>query len=110
LRDSLDFSGLNDTKIVLGDLCCGNNHYCMLVTLFLGGSDWDDMAKALLNDSTFRDAVSVMGSHYPWASESTELAGSMGIPLWSSEDDSTYWSPVGIGCLARLINVRRGAT
>lgn len=91
LRKTLDENNLNDTKIVLGDLCCG-------------GSDWDTMAEAMLNDTVFREAVAVMGEHYPVASLSTPLASSMGIPLWSSEDDSTFWSPVGIGCLARIIN------
>lgn len=92
VRENLDNNGFTDTQIVLGDLCCGQ-------------SDWDTMAEALLNDTTFRDAVAVMGAHYPVASETTPLANSIGIPMWSSEDDSTFWNTVGIGCLARLINV-----
>ena len=65
------------------------------------------MAEMLLTDKELRNAAAVMGEHYPFASQGNSTAFELGIPLWSSEDDSTYFDATGTGCLARILNVSR---
>ncbi len=65
------------------------------------------MATDLRNNSQLYEAVAVISEHYPWASEGSPSASSLGIPMWSSEDDSTFYNQEGIGCLARILNVRK---
>ena len=68
LRKTLDRSGLKQVKIVAAD-------EVMQWTIA------DRMAK----DRELRDAVQVVGSHYPHC-RSTPLAHSFGKPVWASED------------------------
>jgi len=75
----------------------------------------------MIADADFREAVDIIGVHYPDGSTSTAKAKASGKTLWSSEDSSTYnnevpwyaWQPscktlmltqVGGGCWARILN------
>jgi len=86
LRASLDEAGLGASKIVVPD----------------GGLD--DVVSALDANATFRAAVGAVGVHYPSGSNSTAAAVAANVPLWASEDSSTYFDAAGGGCLARILN------
>lgn len=88
LRTSLDAAGLNSTRIIIHDL----------------GGDQADVVAALHNNNTFAQAMYAIGVHYPGGSNSTNGMQSAGVPLWSSEDSSTYFDAAGGGCLARVQN------
>ena len=68
LRRALDGNGLQQVKIVAADEI----------------KKWT-IADKMAKDAALRDAVQVIGSHYP-KYKSTETAQSLGKPLWSSED------------------------
>ncbi|CAL1547008.1 unnamed protein product [Lymnaea stagnalis] len=84
LRKKLDDNGYSDIRIVASDLDFG------IV----------DFIKA---DSELASVVDYIGAHYPGV-VSPEDAKEIGIPLWSSEDFSTYNDEVGGGCWARILN------
>ena len=86
LRAALDSAGLTDSKIVVAD----------------GGLN--DVISALAANATFRAAVSAVGVHYPSGSNSTAAAVAAGVPLWASEDSSTFFDAAGGACLARILN------
>ena len=86
LRAALDAAGLTAAKIVVPD----------------GGLD--DVVAALQANATFRAAVYSIGVHYPSGSNSTAAAVALGVPLWASEDSSTYFDAAGGACLARILN------
>ena len=68
LRKTLDAAGLKQVKIVAADEV----------------GQWG-VADAMQKDAAFRDAVQVIGTHYPQY-KSTPAARSLGKPLWASED------------------------
>lgn len=68
LRKTLDAAGLTRVGIVAADEV----------------GHWN-IAETMKRDAALRDAVQVIGTHYP-RHESTPVARSFGKPLWSSED------------------------
>ncbi|KAK7508505.1 hypothetical protein BaRGS_00000071 [Batillaria attramentaria] len=86
LRQMLDASGLNHTRIVAAD---GN---------------WN-VATDVLKDPDLAAAVDYIGhvAHYP-GTVTTADAQKTGKQLWSSEDYSTFDDEVGGGCWARILN------
>nr|KAI8769927.1 galactocerebrosidase-like [Biomphalaria glabrata] len=84
LRKTLDQNGYSNVKIVASDLDFG------IV----------DFIKA---DQEFAAVVDYIGAHYPGV-VSPDDAKQTGIPLWSSEDFSTFNDDVGGGCWARILN------
>uniref|UniRef100_A0A914X953 galactosylceramidase n=2 Tax=Plectus sambesii TaxID=2011161 RepID=A0A914X953_9BILA len=87
LRSSLDRNGFRNTKIVAPDTF---------------GMEYSGFEK-LFENATLRNALYAIGVHYP----GTELPRNMrsnGVPLWSSEDYSTFNDDVGAGCWARILN------
>lgn len=68
LRKTLDAAGLTGVQIVAAEEIC----------------QWT-IADIMRQDAALRDAVQVLGTHYP-RYESTPTARALGKPLWSSED------------------------
>lgn len=69
-----------------------------------------DVADAMAKDSELKDAVDVIGSHYPCGYQSaftscpsSDVAQSMGKPLWASENGS-FDTDGGAEAVARAIN------
>lgn len=85
LRAALDAANLSATRVVVAD----------------GG--WDPVAALAAND-TLRAAVYAVGVHYPSGSNSTPAAVALDLPLWASEDSSTYFDASGGGCLTRILS------
>ena len=88
LRNQLDEAGLQATKIIGGD------------------GDIVDLAKALQKNETVASAVKALGKHYPGYQGNEADAGipsELGIPLYASEDYSTYSDANGAGCWARSL-------
>jgi len=83
-RAALDKAGFNKTKIVAAD------------------AGWD-IAGTMKTNPALKKAVEVIGAHYPGTHSSSD-AESVGNPLWSSEDFSTYADSVGGGCWGRILN------
>ena len=73
------------------------------------GSDgsWGATANKLVGavgaDAELKGSMGAIGVHYPGATSPT-AARAAGVPLWASEDDSTFADLEGGGCLARAIN------
>uniref|UniRef100_A0A6Q2YLF7 Galactocerebrosidase n=1 Tax=Esox lucius TaxID=8010 RepID=A0A6Q2YLF7_ESOLU len=84
LRNTLDKIGLTGVGIIAAD---GN---------------WD-VSKDMDVDPYLKDAVEVIGAHYPGTTTIAEALKSQKT-LWSSEDYSTFNDPVGGGCWARILN------
>ncbi|XP_059159371.1 galactocerebrosidase-like isoform X2 [Physella acuta] len=84
LRQTLDQNGYENVRIVASDLDFG------IV----------DFVKA---DTALASVVDYIGAHYPGVL-SPDDAKELGIPLWSSEDFSTYNDETGGGCWARILN------
>jgi galactosylceramidase len=84
LRTRLNETGFNSTQIVAADT-------------------WWGSVEDLIKDEETMKHVSILGSHYPGTYTSDELI-SLGKPLWSSEDYSTYNNEVGGGCWARSLS------
>ena len=61
----------------------------------------NDLAQHLAQNKTVAQAVGALGSHYPGINGHNETAGaadSLGIPMYASEDYSTYSDANGGGC------------
>ena len=89
LRAVLDIRGLGNTKIVGGDVHSWVNPLCEVLN---NGSDPE-----------LRNAVAVIGKHYP-STQSTTKAVQTGLPLWSSEDYASDSHGAGGRCMARIMN------
>ncbi len=92
LRKALDDNGLNEVKVIGADLCC---HQQWLIA--------DDMKK----DDALRNAVSVIGDHYPErdkAYNSNDNAKSFGIPIWNNEGGPWKGDWSGFEYLAKMYN------
>jgi hypothetical protein len=86
LRAALDAANQTAARLVLAD-----------------DGDWGPAA-AVLSNATFAAVVDVLGIHYPVGSNSSSLAIATGLPLWASEDSSTYFDAAGGACLSRILN------
>jgi galactosylceramidase len=84
LRATLDAGGFGATKIIVADSSFS-------------------VANDINKNPAFKAAVWGLGSHYP-NMQSGAAAEATGLPLWASEEDSTYNNAVGAGCWARVIN------
>lgn len=85
LRKALNAAGITGTKIVVKD---GGNDIC------------NDLAK----DKAYRDAVDIVGLHYPSDFKDYSVCQSLGKPIWSSEESSSYDDMNGAACWGRIIN------
>ncbi|XP_066541687.1 galactocerebrosidase [Hoplias malabaricus] len=85
LRYTLDKSGLDRVRIIASD------------------NLWEPITFCVLLDQELRDAVDVLGAHYP-GTTAVKSALMTGKKLWSSEDYSTFNDEVGGGCWARILN------
>eukprot|EP00117_Sycon_ciliatum_P003339 scpid27803/ scgid8175/ Galactocerebrosidase; Galactocerebroside beta-galactosidase; Galactosylceramidase; Galactosylceramide beta-galactosidase len=70
---------------------------------FFAGWLRSQLTDALVHDDEFRQAVSVVGLHYPCNHPAPEVID-MGLKFWSSEDYSTVGNWAGAGCWGRLFN------
>jgi hypothetical protein len=88
LRQTLNTNGLNQVQIVAADEV----------------NKWT-IADKMKNDTALRNAVQVIGSHYP-EFKSTPVARSLSKPVWSSEDGpwSGKWNATLHGGLAQSFN------
>ncbi|XP_017287142.1 galactocerebrosidase isoform X2 [Kryptolebias marmoratus] len=84
LRNMLDRLGLTDVGIIAAD------------------GDWS-IADSMIADSQLKEAVQVIGAHYP-GTKTVPQALKTQKKLWSSEDYSTFNDEVGGGCWARILN------
>ena len=68
---------------------------------------WGATADALVNavdgDPELKASLAAIGVHYP-GTRSSDKAKACGVPLWASEEDSTFADLTGGGCLARALN------
>ncbi|XP_064195389.1 galactocerebrosidase-like isoform X1 [Anguilla rostrata] len=85
LRYTLDKSGLERVKIIASD------------------NLWQPISVFILLDPELRNAVEVIGAHYPGTNTVADALKTE-KKLWSSEDYSTYNNDVGGGCWARILN------
>ena len=85
LRHRLDSSGLGHVRILAPD------------------GDIGSILPAIQHNASYRAATSLLGQHYPGAGGTTATERAAGVPLWSSEDYSTYSDATGAGCWARLL-------
>ena len=87
LRQAMDLNGFNATQLVVKD---GDMMVC------------DDLHK----NSAYAQAVDVIGLHYP--SDYTTFLGrscsTLGKPVWSAEESSSYDDVNGAACWARVMN------
>ncbi len=84
LRQSLDRAGFNQTQIVAAD----------------GGSS---ICNDLAADAEYRRAVAVVGLHYPSDFDDLSACRALNIPIWASEDSSSYDDNNGAACWGRLL-------
>ncbi|KAJ7345082.1 hypothetical protein JRQ81_001032 [Phrynocephalus forsythii] len=64
---------------------------------------WEPISFLVLLDSELREAIDVIGAHYP-GTTTVRNALLTQKKLWSSEDYSTFNNEVGAGCWARILN------
>lgn len=89
LRQALDAHGYQGTQIVATD-----------------GYNWTTIAADMASDPAFKNAVSIIGEHYPCSATSCSAPGSVtatGKPIWASEQGSAGYDS-GAPALARDIN------
>lgn len=85
LRYTLDKAGLERVRIIASD------------------NLWEPITLSVQRDEELREAVDVLGAHYPGTTSVPE-AVKLGKQLWASEDYSTFNDEVGGGCWARILN------
>lgn len=85
LRKRLDSTGKSYVRIIAPD------------------GDISSIIPALNSNSSYKAATWGLGAHYPGGSGTTPAERNIGLPLWSSEDYSTYSDATGAGCWARLL-------
>lgn len=86
-------------KILRNMLCMRKLEHVKIVASDGGWGIADDMLK----DRILKLSVSIIGTHYPGTTSSSNAVAT-GVPLWSSEDYSTFNDEVGAGCWARILN------
>uniref|UniRef100_A0A6J0VCJ9 Galactocerebrosidase n=1 Tax=Pogona vitticeps TaxID=103695 RepID=A0A6J0VCJ9_9SAUR len=64
---------------------------------------WEPISFLVLLDSELREAVDIIGAHYPGTTTVLNALLTQ-KKLWSSEDYSTFNNEVGAGCWARILN------
>nr|XP_028573944.1 galactocerebrosidase isoform X1 [Podarcis muralis] len=64
---------------------------------------WEPISFFMLVDSELREAVDIIGAHYP-GTKTVPSALQTKKKLWASEDYSTFNDEVGAGCWARILN------
>lgn len=84
LRAGLDAAGLHATRVVGAD------------------TDWG-FAENVLKNPALAASVDAIAAHYP-GGRSSPAALQTGLPLWASEEISTFNNRVAAGCLARCMN------
>lgn len=92
LRSALDTNGLSGVKIVAADLCCNDQ--------------WK-IADDIVKDSVLKEAVAVIGDHYPEKDKgynSSDNAKNSGLPLWDSEGGPWRGDWKGFQYLAKMFN------
>lgn len=91
LRKSLDEDGLTEVKLVVGDLCCGDQ--------------WK-IADDMKQDEDLRKAIAVIGDHYSdrEAYNSSDNAKSLGIPIWNNEGGPWKGDWTGFEDLTKMYN------
>ena len=57
----------------------------------------------LLRNPALAASVDAIAAHYPGGASSPD-AKATGLPLWASEEISTFNNRVAAGCLARVLN------
>jgi hypothetical protein len=87
LRQTLDAAGFTGTKIVIPD-----------------GGGPEAIVTAAAANSTFRDAIDVVGLHYPCNHPCPTVESEIGKDYWASEDYSTVADWAGAGCWGRLLS------
>jgi hypothetical protein len=91
LRETLDAAGFTNTAIVIPD-----------------GGGPEAIVSAAASNSTFKDAISVVGLHYPCNHPCPTVESEIGKRYWASEDFSTVADWAGAACWGRILNqVRR---
>uniref|UniRef100_A0A803T6H6 Galactocerebrosidase n=1 Tax=Anolis carolinensis TaxID=28377 RepID=A0A803T6H6_ANOCA len=85
LRYTLDKQELQHVKIIASD------------------NLWEPISFLVLLDSELREAVNIIGAHYP-GTTTVLTALQTHKKLWSSEDYSTFNNELGAGCWARILN------
>ncbi|XP_054827845.1 galactocerebrosidase isoform X1 [Eublepharis macularius] len=85
LRYTLDKQDLQRVRIIASDSC------------------WEPISFVMLLDCELREAVDVIGAHYP-GTTTVPSALLTKKKLWASEDYSTFNNEVGAGCWARILN------
>ena len=85
LRRRLDSSGLGHVRILAPD------------------GDIGGIMPALASNASYKAATSLLGAHYPGMRGTTAAERGVGLPLWASEDYSTFSDATGAGCWARLL-------
>lgn len=92
LRKALNENGLSELKLVVGDLCCGDQ--------------WQ-IAEDMLHDDDLARAVDVIGDHYPErdkAYNSSDNAKRYSIPIWNNEGGPWKGDWTGFAYLAKMYN------
>ena len=84
LRAGLDAAGLHTTRVVGAD------------------TDWA-FASNVLHNPALAASIDAVAAHYPGGHSSAD-ALKTGLPLWASEEISTFNNRVAAGCLARCAN------
>ena len=85
LRKRLDASGKRHVRIIAPD------------------GDISGILPALSTNASYKAATWGLGQHYPGGTGTTAAERAFGMPLWSSEDYSTYSDATGAGCWARQV-------
>lgn len=84
LRVGLDAAGLHATRVVGAD------------------TNWG-FADDVLRNPALAASIDAIAAHYP-GGHSSASAEATGLPLWASEEVSTFNNRVGAACLARVLN------
>ena len=88
MRRQLDAASLQHVKIVGSD------------------AQWDPISSDVLKDAELRAAVAVLSSHYPGMQSSASAQQALrqyGIPLWATEEFSTFSDESGALCWIRAV-------
>lgn len=91
LRKTLDENGLTEVKLVIGDLCCGDQ--------------WK-IADDMKQDEELQKAIAIIGDHYSDREDynSSDNAKSFGIPIWNNEGGPWKGDWTGFEYLAKMYN------
>ena len=65
--------------------------------------DIGDILPDLTKNASYKAVTWGLGQHYPGGRGTTAAERAINMPLWSSEDYSTYSDATGAGCWARQV-------